>query len=176
MFAVVAVSLLSNIGLARADHDESEYAWAKVVNVDPIYRVVRFPTPKEECYQDEVRTWREPRRYNVAGSTFFGAAVGGLLGSTFARGDARIATTAGGALIGAALGNGIAQGGNRHSRGYEDVRYVNRCRVVQHVREERVIDGYWVDYKFRGRIYRTQMEEAPGSKIWVRITVDPVAR
>ncbi len=167
---------------ARADYDdwapvgETSYVYARVVGVTPIYRTVQVQIPRESCWNEDVRVYVEPRRYNEGASTVAGGAIGGLIGSQMARGRARIATGFTGLVLGAIAGNAIARSGNDRAYPIERIETVRRCRDVSEWRTERQIDGYWVDYTYRGGMHRTRLSYPPGREIRVRISLDPVAR
>jgi uncharacterized protein YcfJ len=79
-------------------------------------------------------------------------------------------------VLGAIAGNAIARGGNERGYPVERVERVPVCRDVSEVRSERQVDGYWVDYEYRGEMFRTRLPYRPENQLRVRITVDPVAR
>jgi len=64
-----------------------------------------------------------------------------------------------GALIGAAVGNRFGSGSGRDAATF--------------VTEERVV-GYNVDYKYKGKIYQTFLDQDPGDRIKVRVSVEPL--
>jgi uncharacterized protein YcfJ len=152
------------------------YGYARVVRVTPIFRVVEIREPRERCWTEETRVVVDPRQYNVGASTVAGGAIGGLIGSRFGRGPSRVAGGFTGMVLGAIAGNAIAHGGNERAYPMERVERVPVCRDVSEMRSERQLDGYRVDYEYRGEMFRTRLPYRPGNQIQVRITADPVAR
>lgn len=166
----LAGALLLAAAQASADPG-AVYDYARVVDVQPIVRVVTVTTPEREC-------WEETREYTVArrapgtaGRALFGAILGGVIGHQFGSGSGNDAATVAGALIGAAAG---ADGG-RHASHYEDTyaRPVRRCRTNYRSREEERIDGYDVTYRYHGQRYRTRMPFDPGERLRIRVDVRP---
>jgi uncharacterized protein YcfJ len=82
--------------------------------------------------------------------------------------------TAVGAILGSAIGNRSSQ----TPRDRDDVRYdtVQRCETISETRQEERIDGYHVTYLYNGREYTTRTRNDPGSRIRVRVTVNPARR
>lgn len=50
---------------------------------------------------------------------------------------------------------------------------VRDCRLVNVVREERRINGYDVEYRYKGLSYMSRMDYDPGNKLRIRVTVAP---
>jgi len=144
--------------------------WAEVVGVRPIYDRVRVQAPRQECHTETVTRHRGRPRL---GGTVIGATVGGAVGHGMGHDRrSRRRGTIFGAILGGVLGHEI---GDRHARrrGRGDTREVERCRTVDTVSWEKRVVGYDVDYKYRGRIYHTQMDEHPGRRIRVKVDVQP---
>lgn len=156
--------------------DASQYAYAKVVDVEPIVRYVTIETPVRECYTvDRVVSTRRRGDGNVAGAAIAGAIIGGVIGNQFGRGSGRDAATAAGVIIGSSIAADNARASTRGStsRVREPVR---QCDVSYETREEERVDGYYVTYRYRGAEYRTRMRSHPGERIKVRVLVEPVGR
>ncbi|TDR40782.1 uncharacterized protein YcfJ [Tahibacter aquaticus] len=143
------------------------FAWADVVRVDPIYTYERVARPERECYDSEV-VRREDRRGNNTGATVLGAIIGGALGNQVGKGDGRKAATIAGAVAGGAIGNSA---GRRDDETY--VSNERRCREVDGGYEERRINGYDVEYRYRGETYMSRLNYDPGERIRVRVAVTP---
>lgn len=47
------------------------------------------------------------------------------------------------------------------------------CRFVDVEREERHINGYDVEYRYKGQLYLSRMDYDPGNKLRIRVTVAP---
>lgn len=179
-FVAAAALMLSWTGVAHAEHqrdDAVRYAYANVVDVQPIVRYVTVETPVRECYQVErkVRKRRRGNDGNVAGAAIMGGILGGLIGNQFGSGNGRDAATAAGFIIGSSVAAENARdSAGRSSRTVR--KQVRQCDVTYESREEERIDGYNVTYVFRGNEYRTRMRRDPGDKIKVRVLVEPVSR
>lgn len=171
---LLAAVLLSVLPTAHAQNERRDYgdegvhfAWADVVRVDPIYTYERVSRPERECYDAEVAR-REDRRGNNAGATVLGAIIGGALGNQVGKGDGRKAATIAGAVAGGAIANSAAR--------RDDETYVSserRCREVDGGYEERRINGYDVEYRYRGETYMSRLSFDPGERIRVRVSVTP---
>lgn len=149
--------------------DNVNFAYADVLHVDPVYEVVRYADPVEECY-DEPVTYRDPGERSHGGAVL-GAIIGGVLGSNVGSGSGRRAATVAGAVAGGAVG------ANEDRRRAEPDRYYQgrerRCRLVDVPREERRIAGYDVEYQYKGDVYMSRLPYDPGSKLRVRVSVTP---
>lgn len=173
---MAAVATISVPSLALADH--GGYQYAKVVDVEPIYRQVRVEVPERECWT-EIHYESVPTRYEryrgSAVPTIAGGVIGGVVGRQFGKGNGRDAMTVLGTLVGAAIGH---QAGHRQyddSHRYESVRErpVERCETHYRTEERRDLDGYLVTYRYAGREYTTRTDEHPGDRIRVRVEVTP---
>jgi uncharacterized protein YcfJ len=175
---VVTMAAIALSPAALAGHDG--YRYAKVVDVEPVYRYVTVRIPEEECWT-EVRyeTVQRPRR-RQSGSvvpTIAGGVIGGVVGRQFGSGNGRDAMTVLGTLIGASIGH---EAGHRGHHDYDDYGHtrvrshpIERCETHYSTREERELDGYRVTYRFAGREYTTRTQEHPGKRIRVRVDVTP---
>ena len=110
----------------------------------------------------------EGRDNHVGGGTVLGAIVGGALGNQVGKGDGRKAATIAGAVAGGAIGNNV---GRRDDDTY--VSSERRCREVDGGYEERRINGYDVEYRYRGETYMSRLTYDPGERIRVRVSVTP---
>ncbi|NII10223.1 glycine zipper 2TM domain-containing protein [Oleiagrimonas sp. C23AA] len=144
--------------------DNVHYGWADVLRVDPVYRTVRVERPVQDCYDQ--RVVHQDRGNSTAG-TILGAVVGGVLGNTIGKGDGRRAATVAGAVAGGAIGNRASSG----DRSYETTR--TRCDDVTAVRHERRVDGYDVEYRYRGQVFMSRLNYDPGERLRVRVSVTP---
>lgn len=141
------------------------YAWADVLRVDPVYVTVSVDRPRQECYDEEVTT---ASRGNGSAGAVLGAVVGGVLGNTVGKGDGRKAATVAGAVAGGAIGHGVATRGDG-----VDVETRTRCRQVSELHQERRVDGYDVEYRYRGDVYVSRLGYDPGERLRVRVNVTP---
>ena len=159
---------------AAADPPPSRvyYDYARVIDVQPLYRTVRVPRDERECWDERV-AYRD--RHGGSDSytpVIVGGIIGGVVGSHIGKGRGRDAATVAGTLLGASIGRDVA----RSSGGYEDVHYTTetRCRVRKVYDEEERLDGYRVTYRYRGRTFVARMPHEPGRRIRVRVRVTPV--
>jgi uncharacterized protein YcfJ len=150
-----------------APDENTKYAWADVLRVDPVYDRVQTRAPREECADVPVERRVDGGNNNAAG-TVIGAIVGGVLGNTVGKGDGRKAATVAGAVVGGAVGHGVA---SRDDGYYESPE--RHCRVVQDVAEERRIVAYDVQYRYRGDVYMSRLDYDPGERMRVRVSIAP---
>lgn len=170
---VLVALLCSSAALAQPrpplPRDNVNFSYADVLRVDPVFEVVRFSEPREECYDEPVR-YREQGQQPIGG-TVLGAIIGGVLGSQVGSGSGRNAATIAGAVAGGAVGRTQDRRNTRPGREYQDVE--TRCRTVAMEREERRIAGYDVEYQYGGDVYMSRLPYDPGSKLRVRVSVAP---
>lgn len=150
-----------------APSENTKYAWADVLRVDPVYDRVQTSAPREECEDVPVERRVDGGNNNGAG-TVIGAIVGGVLGSTVGKGDGRKAATVAGAVVGGAVGHGVASQDDGYYEGPE-----RHCRVVQDVAQERRIVAYDVQYRYRGDVYMSRLDYDPGERMRVRVSIAP---
>jgi len=155
---------------------------ARVVGVTAITE--RVPISREQCWNDRVRTYEERKVTRtdtgaaIGPGTVLGAIVGGVAGHQVGSGRGNDAATAAGAVVGGLIGNQVDRSQGRPAEQVTEVervpvdRNVERCRVVQEVREARV--GYDVRYTYGGREFRTRLDRDPGQFLRVAINVQPV--
>jgi uncharacterized protein YcfJ len=162
----------------------SDYDYARVVDVDPIYDYGRRPVSREVCYDQPVNYYSSgsPGYYRGGSSsvvpTIAGAVVGGLLGNQVGSGSGRDAATVAGALIGGTVGNRVARRdayGNTYYETYPSSRYntrvERRCQIettYAGTGSRRPV-GYDVTYVYDGRTYRTRTATHPGRNIRVEV-------
>jgi uncharacterized protein YcfJ len=147
--------------------ENTKYAWADVLRVDPVYDRVQASAPREECDDVPVDRHVDGGNNNAAG-TVIGAIVGGVLGNTVGKGDGRKAATVAGAVVGGAVGHNVASQDDGYYAGPE-----RHCRMVQDAAEERRIIGYDVQYRYRGDVYMSRLDYDPGERMRVRVSVAP---
>lgn len=168
----------------------SEYAssnalfdYAHVVNVNPVVETYKINKPVEQCWDEHVpvrsRYSESHARSKTKTPEIVGAIIGGLIGNQVGKrggGKARDVATVAGAVLGGSIGRDTKQVSRRHNGGYERSRYtiVERCDMQDsYITQEQVV-GYDVEYRYRGRLFHTQMADHPGKKIKVEITVNPI--
>jgi uncharacterized protein YcfJ len=141
-------------------------AYARVIDVEPLFERVRYTVPVEDC-------WVESRGRGYPDKTtsaIVGGAVGALIGNNIGRGDGRRAATLGGAFLGAVLGNEAARSGARAPR-HEAVQ---RCQTRYEERFDERASGYQVTYEYGGRRGVTRLPYEPGRYIRVAVDVHPL--
>jgi uncharacterized protein YcfJ len=160
----------------------SDYAYARVVDVDPIVRRVRVSTPHRECwtetrYDEVTYTERTGPRRGSAGQMILGGIIGAAIGNQIGSGDGRRAATVAGAVIGSAIGHDVAdrRNGGRNERVVTESRpyETERCEVRYDEEFEERIEGYRVTYEYNGIRQTTQLPYDPGDRIRVRVDVHP---
>lgn len=186
LIVLTAAAALALPGLAAADHDGDAYEYARVVDVEPLYRYVDVDVPRQECwtetryvrdYDDYGHGYRDRGRSSSALPTVAGGVIGGVVGRQFGSGKGRDAMTVLGTLVGAAVAHERSHDryDNRYVSSYRTVRAhpVERCETRYQTRTERESDGYLVTYRYAGRTYTTRTWEHPGDRIRVRVDVTP---
>lgn len=177
--------------------------YAKVVDVQPVYREVRLREPREECWTEQQREiigyeqayrqepWqgqnhRESRTTNGA---LVGGIIGGVIGNQLGRGhssSSRAGATIAGALIGGTIANEATASSARH-RAHRSPRQIRRhpvyetrpvekCRRVVESRYERRLRHYNVTYVYKGRTFTTQLPRDPGNRLELQVSVAPARR
>jgi uncharacterized protein YcfJ len=148
------------------DRGRDHEAYARVIDVQPVYDVVRYTVPVESCWVES----RERGRADKTGAAIVGGAVGALIGNNIGRGDGRRAATLGGAFVGAVLGSEAARRDARGPRHEE----VQRCQTRHEERFDERVAGYRVTYVYDGRRGVTRMPYEPGRYIRVAVDVHPL--
>ena len=149
----------------------TEYDWATVTHVSPVYQTVTFVEPYDDC-RDERVARAAPRR--SATGPILGAIVGGALGNAVGHKKRNKQV---GVLVGALLGGSIGADIARNQRASHGVTYrtERRCRVIEETRREERLTGYDVTYEYGGTTYSTRMQRDPGDRVRVRVRVTPVS-
>lgn len=147
----------------------AEYAWARVLEVQPVVRVVRVETPRRECRDVAVRHYgTNTGPTDPAGAAVAGAVIGGIIGNQFGSGSGRRVATATGVVLGSKA---------FHRRAVRNARPVTRlerrCDTYEEVREVERDGGYRVTYEYAGRAHVTHMNRYPGNRIRIRVSVQP---
>ncbi len=160
--------LAANMGLAQTDYD-----YAPVVDVRPIVRIVEISTPSEQCWEEEYLVDRGPRRNQSNTPAILGTIIGGAIGNAVGHNKSNQRV---GAVVGAVLGHSVARDIMRNNSGpaVRRVETVERCETVYRVQEEERIVGYNVTYNYNGQDYTVRTDRDPGSRIRLRVSVEPV--
>jgi uncharacterized protein YcfJ len=174
----LAALMLLTMTTARASHepeyapdDENDfYVDARVIDVQPLVRVVTVTTPQEVCRNEEV--WQPAPGRPSRTPLIAGGIIGGIVGNQFGGGRGQDLMTAAGALLGLSMGADAANR-NYQARSYRSVQEICDIEHVRH--EEERIDGYRVTYRYAGRDFVTHTQTEPGKTIRVRVAVEPLS-
>ena len=160
-------------------YDNAQYKYAKVVDVQPVTEIIQIPENRQVCRQQPVQ--RQVAEYRSPAPVIFGAIVGGVIGNQLARGHGhgyghghgnnRAAATLAGAAVGGMVAGGIQY--NRYPPRYY-TQNVQVCSTETSWRSEERVIAWDVSWKYHGQIYHSRMDEPPGDRIRVRVSVDPV--
>lgn len=171
-----AVCMLTSIRPTLAAHDtsgtNSYYTYGEVISAEPIIHRTVETIPHEECRP--VRQQRVIRRNHQHGNllpTLIGSLVGGVIGHQFGGGRGKKALTIAGALAGASIASNSA---HRQEYRYTDRAIRQRCTITEEVREVENVEGYFVTYRYQGREFTRTTVTHPGSRIRLRVRVNPV--
>ena len=149
---------------------ESQYVYADVVDVRPLYQAVTVSVPQESCWEERVaiQSSRRESKTPVLVSTIVGGAIGNALGNN--KSSQRV-----GAVVDAVLGHSVGRDIVASNRRHEPARYevVEHCEVSEVYRDEERMVGYQVKYEYAGEIYAIQTENDPGDQIRLRIDITP---
>lgn len=166
---IAAIASLAGM-VAMSAQAESQYVYADVVDVRPIYQAVTVSVPQETCWQERVavRSSRHDSKTPVLISTIVGGAIGNALGNN--KSSQRVGAVVG-AVLGHSVGRDIVSSNRRHEPSRHEV--VERCEVSEVFRDEERMVGYQVKYEYAGEIYAIQTENDPGDQIRLRIDITP---
>lgn len=175
--AIGAVSLPAAAKKYR-DYSNTTYDHAKVVDVVPVIETFQVNRPVEECWDEQVRrpSHLSGRGHYTRTPEILGGIIGAAIGNQFGSGRGKKVATVAGAVLGASVGRDTKYRNRHYDRadrhaGYETVQ---RCEVRESFTTEERVIGFDVAYKYRGNVFHTRMDQDPGDKIKVRVTVDPV--
>lgn len=158
---ILILAILMIPGLLYADehrhyssHHSGKYEYARVVRVEPIYRMVRVTPDDAHNYSHRNHSnWRNgvdrPVAANITPPIVLGGVIGGLIGNGLGNDYNRGLTTITGAIIGSAIASeSLAPAHTNHYN------YRNKQLV-----------GYQVYYLYRGKYHTTQLNHNPGNRI-----------
>ena len=160
--AALATATSLAVGAQAASH----YETARVINVIPVYKTVRYAMPVEECRAQTVRL----PQYRASGTApIIAAVIGGAVGNAVGHNKRNKQVGAlVGAVLGATIGNNIANASPDHSRARYATRHV--CDTFTEYRNEERLLGYDVSYEYGGQTYTARMKRRPGDEIRIRVT------
>jgi uncharacterized protein YcfJ len=163
---------------SEAGTSDTHYETAPVKDVQPIIRVVQVSTPREICWDEQVRNtaYREKGGYRSHTPTVAGGILGGIVGNQLGGGRGRTVMTVAGSLLGASMGRdaGYRYRSRRHGAGKISYSTERRCEIEDVVHQEERLEGYRVTYAYHGKTYITRTQEDPGRNIEIRVQVSPV--
>ncbi|WP_299078498.1 glycine zipper 2TM domain-containing protein [uncultured Paraglaciecola sp.] len=151
---------------AQANHDRSYHnhgkhsrkvVKAKVIRAIPVYKYVNTRNHKTYCKPVAVHSEYRPAHSKRA--AIFGSIVGGIVGRTVSQNQTKDLGTLMGAVVGGSLAHNIVRAKHSELPTYS---VQHNCKPKhKKARKVRVLDGYKVTYRSKGRLYRTFMEEKP---------------
>ena len=179
---LTALSLVLS-GTAFADHQRHSHKhkpkqhikYAKVVQVDPIYKEVRVYYPEQHCWQEQTR--RPVKRVVSTAppeAVLLGGIIGGVIGHELGKhNNPEFATVAG-----APIGSSLVHNANSkyYTTGEYRIKQRRHCRTENHYRMERQLKGYHVTYRYKGEFYTTRMKRHPGKRIPINVDVRPMRK
>lgn len=196
-----ALSATSSVGTAGNNRVPTERftEYARVLDVQPVYREIRSREPQQQCWTEQERhivgyeTASQPynRRHNrnSTGNAIVGGLIGGVIGNQLGRGHSnrsRTGATVAGAIIGSAIGNESNQRSTRNGRYRRsehvrstpiyETRDVQRCKQIVAARTESQLQHYNVTYQYKGRKFVTQLPRDPGKRLELQVSVSPARR
>jgi uncharacterized protein YcfJ len=167
---VTGDALADGYGHAYGHYRDTDYVYARVVDVDPMVRYVAVDRPRQQCWDETVRTPAAP--FGIAGQTAAGGIIGATIGHILGHGSSRDALTVAGAAAGAAIAHENAVRNGATIETHENT--VQRCETVYDRVTEKHVDGYVVTYLYDGRRYQMQTDVPPGDRVQVAVDVRPV--
>lgn len=138
-----------------------KYDYAQVLNVEPVFQVLRATRTEEHCEPVSTRTL-DPVKVVAEGEE-----EKGKLGR-FWSSVRRIFTSS--------EASDVSAGAELppHNVVRRDPLLTRNCQVVEVGREFRRPIAYDVDYVYRGTKYRSRLPEDPGNRLRIRLSVTPV--
>lgn len=141
------------------------YDYAKVMHVQPVYRVVQVNKPRRECWRE--KTVHHYRKGDRSTQTLIGGIIGGAIGHQIGNGRGRHAATVAGALIGGTIARDLHK--TSYRKPYVESRRV--CQFKDYYVEQEQLDGYRVTYRYKGQVYTTHMDRNPGKRVRVKVKI-----
>jgi uncharacterized protein YcfJ len=132
---------------------------ARVIDSTPVYKYLTVEQTPTYCEPRVVR--KMTHRSSDKGAAIVGGIIGGFVGHTASHEKHKGFGTVMGAVIGSSLGHNI---GVYNHRNYK-VKSQNCVARYNTPRKIRVLDGYNVTYRSKGKIYRSFTQDKPGRYI-----------
>lgn len=151
--------------------NEVTYDYARVIDVEPVVRLVEVETPERHCWEEPVQRHYGGGGHDSITPLILGGIFGGVVGNQFGGGAGKDLLTVGGAILGASIGYDSSR--HHRGRGYR-TELETRCEVSYHRHHEEHIDGYRVTYVYNGQIYVRHMQHTPGRRIKIRVKLTPL--
>jgi len=170
--ALAAIVTLSSpsVFAGKSHYKNDNYRYqdsARVTHVEPIYKYGRTATPYKNC-RDQYSNGQN-RYYR---NNYTPVIVGGVIGNQFGDGNAKIATT----LVGTVIGGVIAHKLDYNNQSYYGYQDQSDCLINRRHHNKQKIDGYRVTYKYQGKKFTTIMDHHPGKRIPISVSVRPLTR
>ena len=149
--------------------NHSQYDYAKVLQARPVTEIVQIQEEQQVCREEPVQHYVAENHSPVP--VIFGSILGGVIGSQFGGGSGKTLATIAGATIGGAVARGA------QDRRYPSQQYTTldeRCYLETNWREEERVVAWDVRWAYQGKTYHSRMNEHPGDRIRVRVSVDPI--
>lgn len=174
-----ALILLLISPLANAHHNKGSYKQsyykARVLDVVPVYEYVSVRYGRDKCrsphrsgYYSNSDYSRSYTRHRNHHATALGSVIGGSIGHVASDRKHKVVGTVAGAIIGGVIAHNIRHKMSRKHEGYSSRYNQHHNTCVKHSRpssKQRILRGYEVTYKMRGRIYQTFSQDRPNKTI-----------
>lgn len=160
---IVTVCLSSNAMAKRNSHHD----FAKVIKARPVYETITHKIAMDGCHHRDHRKSSQ-HTHNSAVPTVVGGIIGGAVGHAIGhnKSNKKVGLVAG-TLLGAAIGSEIEVSHHRHKPHHS-------CRPRYRYKHEEILVGYDVTYRYHGHKYHTHTKHHPGSRLKVKVRVEPV--
>ena len=161
---ISSLALVAITGVTSAGRYDSEYTYARVVDVQPVYETYQVPQNKRVCKDVNRKDNYNSSQRGNAGGAIIGGIIGGLIGNRFGGGHGREATTAAGVIAGATLGSKA----KRHDYNNQPRRH---CFTQTEYYEEQRVSAYDVSYDYNGKTRHARMQNHPGDRVRIEVSV-----
>ncbi|NOZ53752.1 MAG: glycine zipper 2TM domain-containing protein [Gammaproteobacteria bacterium] len=176
--ATVTFPLFAIAGHGHDNHHGTKHKhfdYAKVIDVDPIYKTIRRSTPEQQCWYEDVHKpiTRRIHHHNTD-NVLIGGIIGGVIGHHLGEGHNKNVATLAGTIIGSAIGHNT--GAQTIHTGEYQISQERHCETRTTYRTEERLQGYRVTYRYKGELFTTKMQHHPGKRIRVKVQITPVDR